>query len=277
MPRRQIRCGPKDASFRARHGDAVLMVHCPKCDAIFEEQENACTETACPRCGGIVRMTAAVEPADRAAGLRSTGHEDGAHPSLTNASHRSGFSLSGRPGILRWTKNVAVTLTSSVCPGCGHKVSPRLSACPRCGRLLKKGSAPASGGFGSTVRKMLIAATVFIGLPAAVIVFVVVVCAPEAGDVGTNPRRPVPADRGAPRPTLPGAEPQRANADRKAEHRSPLSALRSIRDRLRGAEHGGSSVPATTPLEKTGDGVGDAHVPPVGTRNSEQVKPDPIR
>jgi len=253
------------------------MLHCPKCDAIFEEQENACTETACPRCGGIIRMAAAIEPADRSAGIGSAGHEDGAHLLFANAPQSSGFSLSGRPGILRWTKNVAVTLTSSICPGCGHKVITRSSACPRCGRLLKKGSAPASGEFGSTVRKMLLAATVFIGLPAAVIVFVVVVCAPEGSDLGTNAQRSVPAGRVAPRATLPGAEPQKANADGKTERRSPLSALRSIRERLRGAEHGGSRVPAKAPLEKAGEGVGDAHVPPVGTRDGEQVKPDPIR
>jgi ribosomal protein L37AE/L43A len=253
------------------------MLHCPKCDAIFEEQENACTETTCPRCGSIIRTSAAAGSADLTGGVGSSGHEEGAHLSFTHASQGSGFSLSGRPGILRWTKNVAVTLITSVCPGCGHKVSTRSSACPHCGRLLKKGSAPASTEFGSTLRKMLLAATVFIGLPAAVIVFVVVVCAPEGSDLGTDAQRSVPADRLAPRATLPGAEPQKANAVGKAEHRSPLSALRSIRDRLRGAEHGGSSVPAKAPLEKAGDRVGDAHVPPVGTRDGEQVKPDPIR
>lgn len=255
----------------------MLMLHCPKCDAIFEEPENPRSDTTCPRCGGIIHTAAVVGSADRTGGAGSTGHEEGAHLSFSHASHGSGISLSGRPGILRWTKNVAVTLTSSVCPGCGHKVSPRLSACPRCGRLLKKGSAPASGEFGSTVRKMLIAATLFIGLPAAVIVFVVVVCAPEADDVGSDAPRPAPAGRVAPRPTLTGAEPQKDNLERKTEHRSPLSVLRSIRDRLRGAEHGGSSVPAKAPLDKTGDGVGDARVPPVGTRNGEQVKPDPTR
>lgn len=263
--------------MRVRHGDAVLMLHCPKCDAIFEEQENACTETTCPRCGRTICTAAAVVSADLTRGAGSTGHEEAAQVAFTDAPHGSGFSLSGRPGILRWTKNVAVTLTSSVCPGCGHKVSTRSSACPHCGRLLKNGSAPASGEFGSALRKMLLAATVFIGLPAAVIVFVVVVCAPEGSDSGTNAQRSVPAGRVAPRSTVPGAEPQKANADGKAEHRSPLSALRSIRDRLRGAEHGRSSVPAKAPLEKAGDGVGDAHVPPVGARDGEQVKPDPTR
>ena len=260
-----------------RHGDAVLMLHCQKCDAIFEEQENACAETTCPRCGGIVRTAAAIESADPSAGVGSAEHEEGAQPSSTHASHGSGFSLSGHAGTLRWTKNVAVRLTRSVCPRCGQKVGKKMSTCPHCGRLLKKGSEPASGKFAPALRKMLIAATVFIGLPAGIIVFVLVVCAPKGGEVGTNAPRPVAADRVAARPVLPGAEPLKANGNPKAEHRSPLSALRSIRDRLRGAEHGGSSVPATTPLEKTGDGVGDAHVPPVGTRNSEQVKPDPIR
>jgi len=248
------------------------MLHCPKCDAIFDEQENACAETTCPRCGGIVRTAAAIELADPSAGLGSVGH--GAQPSFTHASHGSGFSLSGHAGTLRWTKNVAVRLTRSLCPGCGQKVGKKMSACPHCGRLLKKGSEPASGKFAPALRKMLIAATVFIGLPAGVIVFVLVVCAPKGGEVGTNTPGPVAADRVAPRP---GAEPLKANGDPKAEHRGLLSALRAIRDRLRGAEHGGSSIPAKTPLEKTGNGTGDARVPPVGTRDGEQVKPDPIR
>ena len=125
----------------------------------------------------------------------------GAPPSFTHASHGSGFSLSGHAGTLRWTKNVAVRLTRSLCPGCGQKVGKKMSACPHCGRLLKKGSEPASGKFIAALRKMLIAATVFIGLPAGVIVFVLVVCAPKGGEVGTNTPRPVAADRVAPRPT----------------------------------------------------------------------------
>jgi hypothetical protein len=244
------------------------MIHCPKCDALFEAHDDARPDTACPRCGCIVRKAAATGAAlktpDRN-GAVATDHI--ADFGVMGHSGGSGFSLSGRPGILHWTKNVAVRLTRSVCPGCRHQVARGMCTCPNCGRTLRKSSPPAPREFGSVLRKMLVAATVFIGFPAAVIVFVLVVCAPEEGDVGANAPRTAPAAPVAQRATAPSAE----------RHRSPFSMLRSIRAWLHGAEHDSGSSPAKAPLEKPGDGVSDPHVPPVGTRNGEQVKPDPTR
>ncbi len=247
------------------------MLHCPKCDAIFETHDDACAETACPRCGGMVRTADPIRsipenPARRA----TTSHDDFAHFSIAADSRRRGFSLTGRPGILHWTKNVAVRLVRSACPDCGRNVGKGMSVCPQCGRALKKNSAPAPREFGRVLRKMLFAAIVFIGLPAAVIVFVLVVCAPEEDNVGANAPRQAPAGTVGQRVLPPSAEPQKP-------HRSPLSVLRSMRAWLRGAEHGGGGAPAKTPLEKPGDGGNDPHVPPVGPGNGEQVKPDPTR
>ena len=240
---------------------------------MFEAPLDACAETACPRCGRIVPVTAAVrsERHNPSSGGFDA-HDDIPHFLSADGSHGGSFSLSGQPGILRWTKNVAVRLVNSVCPNCGHKVGRAMPACPHCGHVLRKNSAPVSGEFGRVLRKMLIAATVFIGFPAGVIVFVLVVCAPKGGDVGFNAPRPAPASPGGPSVT-----PQKANANADAPHRTALSVLRAIRDRLRGSDHGPSSVPAKPSLEKTGDGVRDAHVPPMGTRDGQQVKPDPAR
>jgi predicted RNA-binding Zn-ribbon protein involved in translation (DUF1610 family) len=254
------------------------MLHCHKCDALFEAHEDARADIACPRCGCIVRASAAIQSGreDSAPGGAAR-HDEVAHFLLADDSRRRGFSLSGGPHILRWTKNVAVRLVSSVCPGCGHKVGRGMFSCPQCGRALKKKGAPAPQDFRRVLRKMLVAATVFIGLPAAVIVFVLVVCAPEGDDVGANAQRPAPFGRVAQRSPAPSTVTQQANTEQSVPHRSPRSVLRSIRAWLRGAEHGGSSVPAKTPLEQTGEGVNDAHVPQVGTRNGEQVKPDATR
>jgi hypothetical protein len=235
------------------------MVHCPKCDASFEAQDQTHAETVCPRCGATGAATS------------------GAPVAVAADSRGGGFSLSGRPGILRWTKNVAVRLVRSVCPVCGQKIGPGMPACPHCGCALKKSPAPPSGELGPALRKMLIAATVFIGIPAAIIVFILVVCAPEGGDVAPKagrPPRPAPiAERTEP----PSAQPQKADAERPESKGSLRSVLRSVRDRLRGSEHGSSSVPAKTSLEKPGQGPSDSNVPPVGTRDGQQVKPDPAR
>jgi hypothetical protein len=119
---------------------------------------------------------------------------------------------------------------------------------------------------------MLLAATLFIGLPSAVIVFVLVVCAPEGADLAKAPKGR-PAAQGAAAPAAQPSQPEVARPQR----RTPLSVLRSLRDKLRGTEHGGGSVPAKPSLQKTSDGPASTNVPAVGTGNSNQVKPDAAR
>ncbi len=255
------------------------MLYCPKCDALFEAHE-ASLRTACPRCGNLVPASQAIKSA-RGGHLLETasGPAEVTHFPIADDSRRGGFALSGRPGTLRWTKNVAIRLVSSVCANCGYKVVRGLAACPHCGRPIKGKSAQKPSELSLVLRKMLIAATVFIGLPAAVIVFVLVVCAPKGGN----------AEKGAPKSVqrssstdaaaapLAGSNDESPKADRAATRKGPLSGLRAIRDKLRGTEHGGSGVPTKAPLEKTSDGVGDANVPPMGLGDRKDVKPDATR
>jgi hypothetical protein len=240
------------------------MLHCPKCDAIFEAHENAQVETSCPRCGRVVSKAATNWSVPQKAGRDgAAAPDDGEHFLFTDDSRGRGFSLAGRPGILRWTKNVAVRLVTSVCPGCGHTVRKGQPACPHCGRSLAKSPAPVSSELGLVLRKMLLAAAVFIGVPAAVIVFVLVVCAPKGSDVGP------PAARVA------DAKPQQADVDQPAERRGPRWALRSLRKWLRGPNHGSSS-PAKGSIGETGDGAEKSALP-AGARNSDPAKPDATR
>jgi hypothetical protein len=250
------------------------MIHCPKCDAMFEARDGALAETACPHCGRIVAAAPLTSSDSKTptSDLFAANHGGADFWFAEDAKKRSGFSLLGHPGLLHWTKNVAVRLSSSVCRGCGQKIPRGISACPHCGRAPKKSSVPKSTGFGAVLRKMVLAATVFIGLPAAVIVFVLVVCAPEGGDANA----PQPARAGiAQRSGAPSGEPDESDAG--VPRRGPLAGLRSIRAWLRGAEHRSSGVPAKTPLEKAGEGPSQPHVPPMGTRDREQIKPDPVR
>ena len=261
-----------------------MTIHCPSCRTIFEPRADGRGEAECPYCGRIFKVAAASEtasytPAPVAAAPAAKEAVTVLPPTETVRGGQ--ISLQGRPGILRWTKNVAVRFTHAACSGCGRNVAKRASVCPFCGQALKKSDVPASVGFGSALRMMAIAALVFIGIPAAIIVFILVVLAPEGGDVAPKARRPVaakplPKNPGSPNPELQaGAKSGKADESQATRGRGPLSVLRSLRDRLRGTEHGSSSVPAKAPLQKAGDGASDAHVPPVGPGDSQQVKPDP--
>jgi rubrerythrin len=257
----------------ANCGDAVLILHCPKCDAIFEAHDDAHFETTCPRCGRVVRTGATISwfaaNADRRGAKE---RDDQAHLSGAEDSRESRFSLAGRPGILRWTKNVAVRLIASVCPACGHTVRRGMTACPLCGRSLIKQAAPRLPELGRVLRKVLLRTAVFIGLPAAVIVFVLIVCAPEGGDLGQNAPRSTPAGSARER-TAAAATAQQNNPNEAVVKRGPLSALRSFRKWLRGPERGSS--PARAPLSEAPDRAGKADVPPEAAGNGDHVKPDP--
>jgi ribosomal protein L37AE/L43A len=247
------------------------MLHCANCDAIFEAHDDAHVDTTCPRCGRVVRAGATISSIPKHTDRdEAVAPDDGGHFLFTDESRRGGFSLAGQPGILRWTKNVAVRLVNSVCPACGHTTRKGMSTCPHCGRSLKNGSPPVSGELGQLLRKVLLAAAVFIGAPAAVIVFVLVVCAPEESDVPPNAQPSAPA----------GPIQERAkqgNATRAVPKRSPLSRLQALRKWLHGAQPGTGSSPAKVPSGKTGDEPEKSHGPAVGARNGDLVQPDPTR
>jgi predicted RNA-binding Zn-ribbon protein involved in translation (DUF1610 family) len=245
------------------------MLRCPSCHSNFEAQ-SAQVENVCPHCGLITALAPEVRPAEITPAAAQH-----AAPEIWPAeeARSGGISLSGRPGVLRWTKNVAVRFSGRTCPQCGHTVARGALACPYCGRILKPQSAPARTELSVVLRKMLLAAILFIGLPAAVIVFILVVCAPEEGDVaGKGPKQQPSAtatDRNGTGPTRPdGARPGR---------RGPRSALSSMRAWVYGLLHGGASVPAKPALENPDDGTRDAQSPPAGAGNGNQVKPDPAR
>jgi ribosomal protein L32 len=62
------------------------------------------------------------------------------------------------------------------CPACGHAFSRRTTTCPKCGRVVKERRRWLSG---SEWRKIGIGLIAFLGVPAAIIFFLVVVCAPR--------------------------------------------------------------------------------------------------
>ncbi len=255
-------------------GDLVVMMHCAKCDAVFEVGEGP-AGTVCPRCGAVaapdaptltVVTTAPAAPITPNHGEADFWFDDG--------SSKGGMALKGRPGTLRWTKNVAVRLTHSVCPHCGRKIARGSQACAYCGQMLKRSSGGSSD-LGAALKKMLLAAMLVIGLPAALIVFVLVVCAPQGGDVQKAPKGSPPAAAKGGGAVQSGGQP--ASGEEAKPRRTPLSVLRSLRDKLRGTEHDGGSVPAKSSLEKTSDGTAKANVPVVGSGNGNQVKPDSAR
>ncbi|HET6323759.1 MAG TPA: hypothetical protein VFG04_03585 [Planctomycetaceae bacterium] len=115
----------------------------------------------------------------------------------------------------------------------------------------------------------------FIGIPTAVIVFVLVVCAPEGNDVGQNAPRSLPAvpDRAI----RPGEKPEVAGVDPVAPKRGPLSILRSLRKWLGGSERGNGNAPAKLPLDDPGNGLGKPRLPAAAAENDDPIKSDPNR
>jgi hypothetical protein len=120
------------------------------------------------------------------------------------------------------------------------------------------------------LRKMVLAATLFIGLPAALIVFVLVVCAPDEGDIADNAPKLQPSATATDRDGATPEQPDRARPER----RRPLSALRAW---LHGLLHGGTGVPPKAALENSDDGAREAQGPRAGAGNGDQVKPDSAR
>jgi hypothetical protein len=229
----------------------VLTIHCPKCDVFFDECDDTCAEIACPRCGHVLR--------DEVAGQVA--------PLFERDWDGRGVSLLGRPGILRWTKNVVVRLTSFACLRCGTQVRRGTTICPCCRAPLDRSTPPSR--FAPALRKMFIAALVFIGVPAGLIVFLLVVCAPEVDRAKHN----------APQPSsvkAPGAR-QGDRELRKPDRRGRPSVFRSIRDWLRGTEHRKGCASSKPPLEDTCDRTEHAHIPQMGPRDCAQVEPDNIR
>jgi hypothetical protein len=106
---------------------------------------------------------------------------------------------------------------------------------------------------------MFIAALVFIGLPAGLIVFLLVVCAPEVNRAKHNVPQPSSVK-------APGAH-QADRGLRKPGRRGLPSIFRSVRDWLRGTEHRKGSAASKPPLEETGDGAEYAHVPQMRPRD----------
>jgi uncharacterized Zn finger protein (UPF0148 family) len=241
----------------------VLTIHCPQCDVFFDERDDICAAIACPRCGHILREDVTARVVARKTNLQSTDREN-----FAVFDHGRRISLLGRPGILRWTKNVAIRLIVSACPRCGTQIRRGMAVCPCCGARLNRAAAPTSR-FVRVVRKMIIAATIFIGVPAALIVFVLVVCAPEPEKAKRN--SPLSGSVAAPE------SPHGGRGPREPERRGLSSGFRSVRDWLRGAKHHGGGPASKAPLEETGDRAEGARVPPVRTRDGAQVEPDPIR
>jgi hypothetical protein len=241
----------------------VLTIHCPKCDVFFDERDDACAAIACPRCGHILREDAAGRVVTRSTNLQPTDTEN-----FADFEHRRQISLLGRPGILRWTKNVAVRLIVSACPHCGTQIRRGTAVCPCCGVRLNRTAAPTSR-FVRLARKMIVAATIFIGVPAALIVFVLVVCAPEPDKAKRN----LPPSGSVAAPESPYSD----RVSRGPERRGLSSAFRSVRDWLRGTKHRSGGVASKAPLDETGDRAEPTRVPPVRSRDGAQIEPDPVR
>jgi hypothetical protein len=222
----------------------------------------------CPHCGLITALAPEVRPAEI---TPAADHHAVSEVWPAEEARSGGISLSGRPGVLRWTKNVAVRLSGRICPQCGQATSRGALACPHCGRNLKPQSASGRTELGVALRKMLLAATLFIGLPAAVIVFILVVCAPDEADVARKPPKQQPSATATDRSS---AAPERSDAARSG---GPRSALRSLRAWMHGLLHGDAGAPAKPSLENPDDGTRDAQSPPPRTGNGNQVKPDPTR
>jgi hypothetical protein len=261
----------------------VLTLRCPSCHGDFEPQGDPRGDAECPYCGRIFQTPALAGSASSAdAAERRSTNEEAADLAFTDTVPRTQMSLSGQPGILKWTKNVAVRLILATCPACGRGMAKGATVCPLCGYRLKD-KTPASLGLAAILRKMALASVIVIGVPAALIVFLVVVCAPRENGVTPKPRRPAAVrqagEGGAPAKATPASDAGAPVTDANGlkARKGPLSTLRSLRDRLRGAEHGSGSAPAKTPLEKTSDGVTDPNVPPAGPGNGQQVKPDATR
>jgi uncharacterized paraquat-inducible protein A len=147
-------------------GAVVLQLHCPHCDAPIEVQTAEAADNArCWRCGHTFAPELRPEIRPDAHGLCAADDWTVHVPAFPGRrAIRLVQSLSSRPAF-------------STCPACGKKVSRQVVACPSCGRVLKQRSRRWLSR--AEWRTIGIAIIVFVGLPAAVIFFLVVLCAPR--------------------------------------------------------------------------------------------------
>jgi hypothetical protein len=170
---------------RLDSGDAVLEVRCPICDAPIEAHA---AETRgmeqCARCG---HAFAADSRLNRVAGREELDEA----PGLTV--HALAF-----PGqkVLRLVQRLArrpsFILRTKTNRKAGGPQAIRVPDKPEGRRLFGWLSGP-------ELRRIFFAALVFVGIPAALIFFVIVVCAPEEN---ADARRPVRAERPRPAKTI---------------------------------------------------------------------------
>jgi uncharacterized paraquat-inducible protein A len=151
-------------------GVVVLQIHCPKCDAPIEVRaEDAADNARCWRCGHTfaTQLRPETRPEIRPDANGSCAADDW-------SVHVPAFS--GKKAV-RLVRRLASRPPLAFCPACGKEVSRQAVACPSCRRALKK--RPRRRLSNSDWQTIGIALIVTIGLPAAVIFFLVVVCAPR--------------------------------------------------------------------------------------------------
>jgi hypothetical protein len=78
---------------------------------------------------------------------------------------------------VRLVQRLAIQRGLLACPACGKDVSRRAVVCPSCGRMLKQRTRQWLSR--AEWRTIGVATILFVGVPAAVIFFLVVLCAPR--------------------------------------------------------------------------------------------------
>jgi predicted amidophosphoribosyltransferase len=147
-------------------GALVLQLHCPKCDAPIEASTaDAADKARCWRCGHSFAPELRSEVRPDANGFCAADDWTVHVPAF--------------PGkrAVRLVQRLARRPAASTCPACREEVSRQAVACPSCGRMLKQRSRLAFSS--ADWRRIGVAILVFIGLPAAVIFFLIVLCAPR--------------------------------------------------------------------------------------------------
>ncbi len=144
----------------------MLQLRCPICDAPVETHTSDRGETIrCSRCGHS--FAAAVGPAAR--------------PDLQESLEADQWTVHvpAFPGrrVIRLVQQLAKRPSFLAGPGRAHDVGRQALACPKCDRLVKQRSSRWLSK--SDWRSIGIALIVVVGVPAALIFFLVVVCAPR--------------------------------------------------------------------------------------------------